>query len=58
MIDFQAVPFRVHCTRAPAGWWCSLPVTHAGPCAPLPRWWNLRARWAMRGLVHRLPGAW
>lgn len=33
------------CDRAPRGWKCKLASTHDGPCAPLPRWWNLRGVW-------------
>lgn len=40
---------RWYCTRPqPRGWHCARGLHLDGPCALLPRWWNLRARWRSR----------
>jgi hypothetical protein len=37
------------CTRRMRrGWYCRRGLHVDGPCALVPRWWNLHARWAHR----------
>lgn len=37
---------RFLCIRMwPRGWYCTRGLHLDGPCALLPRWWNLRGRW-------------
>lgn len=38
-------------TPLPIGWKC-IRGEHNGPCALVPRWWNLKGMWQMR------PRAW
>ncbi len=30
------------------GWRCTRRIFHDGPCALVPKWWNLKARWQYR----------
>lgn len=40
---------RWYCTRQQRpGWHCVRGIHLDGPCALIPRWWNLRARWRQR----------
>lgn len=43
--DDLSVPGKTHpCVRRfRRGWYCTR-TRHTGPCALVPRWWNLRAR--------------
>ncbi|MDP5182149.1 hypothetical protein QOZ88_05830 [Blastococcus sp. BMG 814] len=47
-------PVAVRCSRDDAwlcarrqrrGWYCARGLHVDGPCALVPRWWNVRARW-------------
>lgn len=38
------------CARMPTGWRC-IRIHIDGPCAGLPRWWNLPARWRGRTVL-------
>lgn len=37
------------CTFAPFGWKCIRKNGHWGSCAAVPRWYNFRWRWRLRG---------
>lgn len=37
--------FYSKCDRGPRGWHCTRFVHYSGPCALVPKWWNLKARW-------------
>lgn len=42
---------RYRCRRyslAPVGWYCKRPVHIDGPCALVPKWWNIPGRLAYR----------
>lgn len=37
--------FYSRCTRKhPVGWFCKRYEHYSGPCALVPKWWNLKAR--------------
>lgn len=35
------------------GWWCKRVPFHTGPCALIPRWWNIPGRF-----LHIKPNRW
>lgn len=41
---------QITCPWAPTGWRCRRPWPHLNPCALVPTWWNLSARWKYRGM--------